>query len=91
MPALNLGIMASHTGTNFQALLDACNQGRLNATCRVVISNNSSSMALRRARSQGVPGYHLSAKTTHLLRSWTEPSVTLWQTTRWTLWCWQVT
>ncbi len=62
MPALNLGIMASHTGTNFQALLDACNQGRLNATCRVVISNNSSSMALRRARSQGVPGYHLSAK-----------------------------
>ena len=63
MPSLNLGILASHTGTNFQAILDACNQGRLDATCRVVISNNSRSMALRRARSQGVPAFHLSTRT----------------------------
>ena len=63
MPHLNLGIIASHTGTNFQAILDACNQGRLSATCRVIISNNSRSMALRRARSQGIPGFHLSART----------------------------
>ena len=63
MPSLNLGIMASHTGTNFQTILDACNQGRLDATCRVVISNNSRSMALSRARSQGVPAFHLSTRT----------------------------
>ena len=63
MPALNLGIMASHTGTNFQALLDACNQGRLNATCRVVISNNSRSGALARARTHGIPTAHLSGAT----------------------------
>ena len=63
MPSLNLGILASHTGTNFQAILDACNQGRLDATCRVVISNNSGCIALRRARSQGVPGFHLSTRT----------------------------
>ena len=64
MPApLNLGVLASHTGTNLQAIINACEQGSLNARCRVVISNNSHSIALRRARNHSIPALHLSGKT----------------------------
>ena len=60
---LSLGVLASHTGTTLQAIIDACEQGRLNARCRVVISNNSRSMALQRARFHAIPALHLSGKT----------------------------
>ena len=46
-----------------QAIIDACKQGRLNAKPRVVISNNSDSMTLTRARTEGIPCYHISAST----------------------------
>ena len=46
-----------------QAIIDACRQGRLDATLCVVVSNNSESMALQRARKAGIPGYHISAVT----------------------------
>ena len=62
-PPLQLGFLASHGGTNLQAILDACRQGRLRAQPRVVISNNSGSGALHRARSFGIPAVHLSRKT----------------------------
>ena len=60
---LNLGVLASHTGTTLQAIIDACEEGRLNAQIRVVISNNSGSMALQRARNHAIPAFHLSGKT----------------------------
>ena len=60
---LQLGFLASHRGTNLQAILDACKTGRLQARPRVVISNNSDSGALQRARKAGVPAVHLSAYT----------------------------
>jgi phosphoribosylglycinamide formyltransferase 1 len=63
MITLYLGFLASHGGSNMQAIIDACKQGRLNAKPRVVISNNSDSMALTRARAEGVPHYHISAST----------------------------
>jgi len=63
MAHLKLGFLCSHRGSNMQAIIDACNAGRLDAQPRVVISNNSSSMALQRARDQGIPCYHLSGKT----------------------------
>ena len=46
-----------------QAIIDACKQGRLDAKPCVVISNNSDSMALTRARTEGIPRYHISAAT----------------------------
>ena len=61
-PPLNLGILASHTGTTLQAIIDACEEGRLNASIRVVISNNSRSLALQRARNHHIPALHLSSK-----------------------------
>ena len=60
---LQLGFLASHRGTNLQAILDACETGRLQARPRVVISNNSDSGALQRARKMGVPAAHLSTYT----------------------------
>lgn len=63
MPTLRLGFLASHGGSNMQAIIDACKQGRVSATPCVVISNNSESMALQRAKNEGVPGYHISGET----------------------------
>jgi phosphoribosylglycinamide formyltransferase 1 len=59
----NLGFFASHRGTNMQAVIDACNSGYLDAKPCVVISNNSESEALARARREGIPGYHFSSQT----------------------------
>jgi len=63
MITLNLGFFASHEGTNMQAIIDACNKGRLNAKPCVVISNNSKSGAIQRAKKEGIPYYHFSGKT----------------------------
>ncbi len=65
MAPLRIGIIASHGGSNLQAIIDAWKAGRLNATPCVVISNNGDSLALARARNEGIPTYHLSA--------WTHP------------------
>lgn len=57
-----LGFLASHTGTNMQAIIDAIKEGRLDAKACAVISNNSNSVALERARNEGIPAYHISSK-----------------------------
>jgi len=61
---MKLGILASHRGTNFQAIIDACNTGSLKAVPVIAISNNSNSEALQRAREAGIATAHLSS-TTH--------------------------
>lgn len=60
---LKLGFLASHTGSNMQAIIDACQTGMLAAAPRVVISNNSQSGALARARQANIAAYHLSERT----------------------------
>ncbi|MBI2502663.1 MAG: phosphoribosylglycinamide formyltransferase [Candidatus Latescibacteria bacterium] len=63
MAPLRLGFLASHKGSNMQAIIDACREGRLSARPAVVISNNSESGALARARQEGIPACHLSGHT----------------------------
>jgi phosphoribosylglycinamide formyltransferase-1 len=63
MATLHLGFLASHGGSNMQAIIDACKAGRLDAKPCVVVSNNSESMALQRAKNEGIPHYHISAVT----------------------------
>jgi phosphoribosylglycinamide formyltransferase 1 len=63
MKITNLAFLASGRGTNMQAVIDACNCGGLDAMPSVVISNNSDSEALARARREGIPGFHFSSKT----------------------------
>ena len=61
--SISLGILASHGGSNLQAIMDACDNGSLKANVAVVVSNNSGSLAMRRARKSGIPAYHLSSST----------------------------
>ena len=60
---MQLGVLASGSGTNLQAIIDACERGDLDAEVRVVISNNSGAGALRRARAAGIPAHHISGVT----------------------------
>jgi phosphoribosylglycinamide formyltransferase-1 len=60
---MNLAFLASHQGSNMQAVVDACMERRLQACPCVVISNNSGAEALVRARQAGIPYYHRSSKT----------------------------
>ena len=46
-----------------QAIVDACKSGLLQATPTILISNNSSSGAIERAKNEGIPFYHLSRAT----------------------------
>lgn len=60
---MNIGFLASHGGSNMQAIIDACKSGKLKATPAVIISNNKDSGAIARAKAEGVPYYYLSGKT----------------------------
>lgn len=60
---LKLGFLASHAGSNVAAIVAACTTGALRAEPCVVVSNNSRSGALARARAAGIAAYHLSERT----------------------------
>jgi phosphoribosylglycinamide formyltransferase-1 len=51
---ITLGVLASGSGTNLQAILDAVAHGTLEARIAVVVSNVASAQALDRARAAGV-------------------------------------
>ena len=57
-----LAFLASHAGSNLQALLQACHSGKLRATPVLVISNNAHAGALRHARHAAIPAKHLSRR-----------------------------
>ena len=60
---LKIAVLGSGRGSNFRALLDAMNQGKvMNARVSVAISNNSDAGILDIARSHGIPAVHLSQR-----------------------------
>lgn len=59
---MNIAVFASHGGSDLQAIIDGCKNHKINAKVSVVVSNNGDSLALKRARTEGIPAYHLSAK-----------------------------
>jgi len=54
-----LVVLASGTGTNLQAILDACADNTLPAEVVAVVSNKAGSGALQRAVAAGVPHVHV--------------------------------
>ena len=62
MRKINLVVLASGGGTNLQAIIDNIEAGKLDAQIKAVISNNSKSGALERARNHNIPDIHLSHK-----------------------------
>jgi phosphoribosylglycinamide formyltransferase-1 len=60
MARLQLAVLASGRGSNFEAILNNIKQGKLAASIQVVISNKSSAGALEIARQNGIPAVHIS-------------------------------
>lgn len=58
-----IAVFASHNGSDLQAVIDGCKCGAIPAEVCLVISNNSASFALERARREGIPTRHISSKT----------------------------
>jgi phosphoribosylglycinamide formyltransferase-1 len=56
---LHIGVLASGSGSNLQAIIDTIENGSLAAEVTCVISNNVSAFALERARRHGIPAIHL--------------------------------
>ena len=51
--------MASGTGSNLQAILDACTAGEVDAEVVAVVSDKDNAYALKRAADAGVPSVHV--------------------------------
>lgn len=60
---MKLAFFCSHEGSNMQAVANACQIGRIQASVVCVVSNNSNSEALRFAMAHVIPAFHLSSKT----------------------------
>ncbi len=52
---IRIGVLASGSGTNLQAIMDACGRGEIRGRVVVVVSNNPKAQALERARLAGIP------------------------------------
>jgi len=60
---MRIAVLASHGGTILQAVIDACAAAELEGRVVLVISNNSRSGAMERARAAGIDTVHLSSAT----------------------------
>ena len=56
---IKIGVLGSTKGTDLQAILDAINDGQLDAEVSVVVSNRESAYILERAKSRGVPTFFI--------------------------------
>lgn len=59
---LVIGVLVSGSGSNLQAILDACADGRLHARVAVVISDKVDAYGLERARLASIPAVHVDRK-----------------------------
>ena len=62
MNKIRIGVLASGRGSNLQAVIDNIGSGSLSAEIAVVISDQPDAFALERARKNGIPAVHVSAK-----------------------------
>lgn len=59
---VRVAILASGTGTNLQALVDACGLPGFPAAVAVVVSDRADAYALERARRCGIPAVHVARR-----------------------------
>ena len=57
MDELNIGFLASHSGSNMQAIIDNVKENKLSANLCCMISNNRKSFAIQRAINENIPNY----------------------------------
>jgi phosphoribosylglycinamide formyltransferase-1 len=53
--SLKLGVLISGNGSNLQAIIDNIENGSLQATIKIVISNNPDAFGITRAKKHGIP------------------------------------
>ena len=58
----NLAILVSGSGTNMQAVIDACTRREIDGEISIVISSNAEAYALVRAKGAGIPAHVCSIK-----------------------------
>lgn len=59
---INLGVLASGSGTNLQAIIDAEKNGEIDAKVVVVVSDKENAFALERARKHNIPAIFVDFK-----------------------------
>ena len=59
---LSLAVLLSGNGTNFQAIVDSIENGRLKAAIKIVISNNKDAYGLKRAKKHNIKNLCLDHK-----------------------------
>jgi phosphoribosylglycinamide formyltransferase-1 len=59
---LNLGILASGRGSNFQAIIDEIEAGRLNASIKILIVDNPDAFAIERAKRHSIEYLYIDPK-----------------------------
>ena len=57
----NIVVLISGNGSNLQAIIDACEQKKINGTIRAVFSNKTDAFGLERAREANIPAHSLEA------------------------------
>jgi phosphoribosylglycinamide formyltransferase 1 len=62
---MRFGVLISGSGTNLQAILDACASGTIAGEVAVVISNREEAYGLERARNAGVPAIFIDPSDCH--------------------------
>ena len=62
MTKKRVGVLISGSGSNLQALIDACAQPNFPAEIVLVISNNADAYGLTRAKDAGIPAHILNHK-----------------------------
>ena len=60
---MKFAVLASHEGTTLQAVMDSCARGNLQGDVCLVVSNNSNSGAINRAKEAGIATAHISSNT----------------------------
>jgi len=55
----NIVVLVSGSGSNLQAIIDACEQQKINGTISAVFSNKADAFGLERAREAGIPAFSL--------------------------------
>ena len=50
----NIAILASGSGTNAQAIIEACESGEINGSVKIIVSNNKKAYVLERGKKHGI-------------------------------------
>jgi phosphoribosylglycinamide formyltransferase-1 len=59
---LKVGVLASGRGSNLQAIIDASEEGRIDARVVCVVSDAGDAYALERARKHGIDAFHINPR-----------------------------